>query len=177
MSASGQSIIDRRNQTSIPLSNSIHAIIPGHAEHRPRGQIPARLHTAPRRHDGNGQGERDRPRDPAQAEKFRAGGFTESDFSQATDHDRPRFGPLSIGRGAVGRGSNSVSRDAGCRVKRGYFPALAPRGLLSRIRRSRCMRMWAASAEVLASAMARSKATRASSLRPSCIRKAPRTPK
>ena len=37
--------------------------------------------------------------------------------------------------------------------------------------------MWAASADVLASAMARSKATRASSLRPSCIKNAPRTPK
>jgi hypothetical protein len=58
-----------------------------------------------------------------------------------------------------------------------YFPAFLPRGWLSRCRRSRCMRMWAASAEVLASAMARSKAVRASSLRPSCIRKAPRTPK
>ena len=53
----------------------------------------------------------------------------------------------------------------------------APHGPLSRIRRSRCMRIWAASAEVLANAMARSKAMRASSLRPSCIRKAPRTPK
>src|SRR4051794_5141090 len=58
-----------------------------------------------------------------------------------------------------------------------YFPALTPRGVLSRCRRSRCMRMWAASAEVLASAMARSKAIAASSLRPSCIKKAPRTPK
>src|SRR5579883_1720510 len=58
-----------------------------------------------------------------------------------------------------------------------YVPAFLPGGLLSRIRRSRCMRMWAASAEVLARAMARSKATRASSLRSSCIRKAPRTPK
>ena len=60
---------------------------------------------------------------------------------------------------------------------RDYFPAFLPRGWLSRCRRSRCMRMWAASAEVFASAMARSKAVRASSLRPSCIRKAPRTPK
>src|SRR5436190_7823017 len=56
-------------------------------------------------------------------------------------------------------------------------PPLAPFGRLSRIRRSRCIRMWAASADVLARAMARSKAMRASSLRPSCIRKAPRTPK
>jgi len=40
-----------------------------------------------------------------------------------------------------------------------YFPALT-RGWLSRIRRSRCIRIWAASAEVLASAMARSKGLR-----------------
>jgi hypothetical protein len=58
-----------------------------------------------------------------------------------------------------------------------YFPAFLPRSWLSRCRRSRCMRMCAASAEVFASAMARSKAVRASSLRPSCIRNAPRTPK
>ena len=57
------------------------------------------------------------------------------------------------------------------------LPAFAPRGVLSRISRSKCMRMWAASADVLASAMARSNATRASSLRSSCIRNAPLTPK
>ncbi len=59
-----------------------------------------------------------------------------------------------------------------------YAPATDPDvAQAPRARRSRCMRMCAASTAVLASPIARSNAARASSLRPSCASSAPRTPK
>src|SRR5437879_9521012 len=100
----------------------------------------------------------------------RSGSETDEGFVSAerTPH------PLSLREGTFShKGRRKKTRGE----QRNYFPAFLPRGWLSRCRRSRCMRMWAASAEVFASAMARSKAVRASSLRPSCIRNAPRTPK
>ena len=67
--------------------------------------------------------------------------------------------------------------EAGAPLRPKAYFAFAPRGALSRIRRSRCIRMWAASADVLASNGVVERDAGLSCGRPSCIRNAPRTPK
>src|SRR4051812_3995620 len=74
---------------------------------------------------------------------------------------------------------DKMRNDALCLIGHIQLPDLKPLSLstLSLISRSRHIRIWAASAGVLARAIARSKAMRASSARPIRMRNAPLTPK
>ena len=80
--------------------------------------------------------------------------------------------------GGVPTGPESATQELQSRIHvfrpTAWRPTGSPASLSSR---SRCMRICAASAGVLASAIARSKASRASSRRPSCISRPPLTPK